>query len=348
MVGSAVGLEQGILFKKATALEQIAKVRTVLLDKTGTLTSGRFQVDELISAGDYGEEDLLRYAAAVETGSRHPLAGSIVAEAQRRKIVLPEVTALEEISGHGISGRVDGRPVLCGSRTLMNDRGLDASVLMARLGSVVGAEKTLIFIAVDGKLQGLVALSDGIKQNAGAALAALKRLSITPVMVSGDREVVAKAVAERIGLSAVEAEVLPGQKLDVVKKYQRQGQLVAMVGDGINDAPALAQADVGIAIGSGTDIAKETGDVVLVGGNLFDIPRSIRLGQLTLRKIRQNLFWAFFYNLLGLPLAAGLFFPLWGIYLKPEFAGLAMAFSSVSVVTNSLLLKRKKAIFTES
>lgn len=345
MVGSAVGLEQGILFKNATALEQIAKVRTVLLDKTGTLTSGQFQVDECLSLGNFSNDDLLSYAASVEAGSRHPLAKSIVTEAQKRKLEIEDVKDLEEISGHGVFGCINGRSVVCGSRVLMDQKGLSVDDLMARLHLTEGSDKSLIFVAIDGSLQGVIALSDQIKSNAKSAINSLIAMRVEPVMVSGDRQVVADAVADKIGLSSVEAEVLPGQKLDIVRKYQQRDSLVAMVGDGINDAPALAQADIGIAIGSGTDIAKETGDVILVGDNLYDISRSIRLGQQTLRKIKQNLFWAFFYNLLGIPLAAGLFYPLWGIYLKPEFAGLAMAFSSVSVVTNSLLLKREKKLF---
>jgi P-type Cu+ transporter len=348
MVGSAVGLEHGILFKKATALEQIAKVQTVLLDKTGTLTSGQFQVDELFAIGAFSSDEILHYAASVEAGSRHPLARGIVAAANSRQLELDDVRNHEEVSGHGVCGLIKGRSVICGSRVLMEQKGMAVDELTDSLNLIEGSEKSLIYVAIDDKLEGVIALSDQIKSNAKRAISRLMSMQVIPVMVSGDRQVVAAAVAEKIGLEFVEAEVLPGQKLDIVRKYQQRGHLVAMVGDGINDAPALAQADIGIAIGSGTDIAKETGDVVLVGDNLFDISRSIRLGQQTLRKIKQNLFWAFFYNLLGIPLAAGLFYPLWGIYLKPEFAGLAMAFSSVSVVSNSLLLKREKKMFRES
>jgi len=348
MVGSAVGLERGILFKKATALEQIAKVQTVLLDKTGTLTCGQFQVDELFVINAFSPDDLLRYAASVESGSRHPLARGIVAEAKSRQLEFDDVEKYEEVSGHGVCGVIKGRSVICGSRVLLELKGISVDELTASLNLIEESDKSLIYVAIDNKSEGVIALSDQVKSNAKSAIKRLMSMNVVPVMVSGDRQVVADAVAKKIGLKAVEAEVLPGQKLDIVRKYQQHGHLVAMVGDGINDAPALAQADIGIAIGSGTDIAKETGEVVLVGDNLFDIPRSIRLGQQTLRKIKQNLFWAFFYNLLGLPLAAGLFYPLWGIYLKPEFAGLAMAFSSVSVVSNSLLLKREKKLFSES
>ena len=230
----------------------------------------------------------------------------------------------------------------------MSTRGISTSDFNARMKFIDGQGKSLIFIAINGNLEGIVTLSDQIKSGADRVVRQLKEMNIIPVLVTGDRLSVAESVAKKIGLSGVEAEVLPDQKRLVVKKYQDQGKIVGMVGDGINDAPALAQADIGIAIGSGTDVAKETGDLVLISGDLFDIERSIRLGQQTLKKIKQNLFWAFFYNLLGLPLAAGLFYPLFGLYLKPEFAGLAMAFSSVSVVSNSLLLKRQKKFFQES
>ena len=348
MVGSAVGLEQGILFKKATVLEQISKLQILLLDKTGTLTTGIFQVDEVCSAGKYSEHELLTIASAVESASTHPLANGIVAEAKRRNCPQREAESIEEIGGHGIAAQVTGHDVLCGSQLLMSTRGISTSDFNARMKFIDGQGKSLIFIAINGNLEGIVTLSDQIKSGADRVVRQLKEMNIIPVLVTGDRLSVAESVAKKIGLSGVEAEVLPDQKRLVVKKYQDQGKIVGMVGDGINDAPALAQADIGIAIGSGTDVAKETGDLVLISGDLFDIERSIRLGQQTLKKIKQNLFWAFFYNLLGLPLAAGLFYPLFGLYLKPEFAGLAMAFSSVSVVSNSLLLKRQKKFFQES
>lgn len=346
MVGSSVGLEHGILFKKASALEMISNVGIVLLDKTGTLTTGRFEVESLTVVEGVNEVDLLRYAASLESGSRHPLARGVVEEAEKQNISLYDVEHFEEVGGHGLKGRVNGRDVCCGNRRLMTDIGQIQGDVADLIKEIDGDEKTLIFVAVDDKLQGLIALGDRIKPEAAKAVGQLKELGLRAIMVTGDRRVVADAVGDRIGLDLVEADVLPGRKLDIVKKYQEGGSLVAMVGDGINDAPALAQADLGIAIGSGSDIARETGDVVLVGDDLLSLARSIRLGKSTLRKIKQNLFWAFFYNLLGVPLAAGLFFPLWGLYLKPEYAGLAMALSSVSVVTNSILLKSEASLFT--
>ncbi|NOQ41086.1 MAG: HAD-IC family P-type ATPase, partial [Desulfuromusa sp.] len=342
MVGSSVGLELGILFKNATVLEQISKLQVLLLDKTGTLTSGLFQVDKLISVGDYSENELLFFSSVLEAGSTHPLARAIVTESQKHNIALAEVTDFEEIGGHGLSGIVAGKSVLCGSQILLERRSIDMSTAATISDSQLETGKSLIFVAIDGKLQGVFSLSDSIKSSAATVIQRLRGMGIDPVLVTGDRRAVAESVAARIGLTQVGAEVLPEQKLQVVKKYQQQGKLVGMVGDGINDAPALAQADIGIAIGSGTDVAKETGDLILVSGDLFDIERGIKLGKQTLKKIKQNLFWAFFYNLLGIPLAAGLFYPLFGLYLKPEFAGLAMAFSSVSVVSNSLLLRRTK------
>ena len=342
MVGSSVGLELGILFKNATVLEQISKLQVLLLDKTGTLTSGLFQVDKLISVGDYSENELLFFSSVLEAGSTHPLARAIVTESQKHNIDLAEVTDFEEIGGHGLSGIVAGKSVLCGSQILLERRSIDMSTAATISDSQLETGKSLIFVAIDGKLQGVFSLSDSIKPSAATVIQRLRRMGIDPVLVTGDRRAVAESVAASIGLTQVEAEVLPEQKLQVVKNYQQQNKLVGMVGDGINDAPALAQADIGIAIGSGTDVAKETGDLILVSGDLFDIERGIKLGKQTLKKIKQNLFWAFFYNLLGIPLAAGLFYPLFGLYLKPEFAGLAMAFSSVSVVTNSLLLRRTK------
>jgi len=342
MVGSSVGLERGILFKKATVLEQISKLEVLLLDKTGTLTTGTFQVDELVCFAAGSEEELLRSAAAIEAASNHPLAQGIVSAARQRQLDWSGVVELEEFGGQGLRGVVDGAEILCGNQNFLKGRGIDLDVANSAIKKLAAAGKSLVFLARDSDLQGFIALSDGLKPNAARAMQRLRALSLQTVLLTGDRRQAAQAVAAGLGIDTVEAEVLPEQKLQVVKKYQQEGRLVGMVGDGINDAPALARADIGIAIGSGTDVAKETGDLILVGGDLFDIERGIRLGRLTLRKIKQNLFWAFIYNLLGIPLAAGVFYPLLGLYLKPEFAGLAMAFSSVSVVSNSLLLRRVK------
>ncbi|HKJ04900.1 MAG TPA: heavy metal translocating P-type ATPase, partial [Geopsychrobacteraceae bacterium] len=340
MVGSSVGLERGILFKRASVLEQISRLQVILIDKTGTLTTGKFQVTDIVPVGGVSEVELLSLAAAVEAGSAHPLARSVVAAAEERSLPRPKIDHIEEQGGLGMTAKLAGVEVLCGNLSLLEQRGVDIGELTDVSDRLVERGKTLVSVARGGRLMGLLALSDSLKENAAQAVAGLKRLGLQTVLLTGDLRAAANAVAESVGIDDVEAEVLPADKLETVKKYQQHGLRVGMVGDGINDAPALAQADIGIAIGSGTDVAKETGDLILVGGDMLDIERGIRLGRLTLSKIKQNLFWAFFYNILGIPLAAGLFYPVWGLYLKPEYAGLAMAFSSVSVVSNSLLLKR--------
>ncbi len=344
MVGSSVGLERGILFKKASVLEQISKIKVLLLDKTGTLTSGEFRIVEIVCLADLDEKSLLQTAAMLEDGSTHPLARGIVTEAHRRNMNWTVPENIEEVGGYGLRGVVAGNKVSCGSRKLMIDEAVDLSGAVEIEERLVAAGNSLVFIAADSQLKGIIALGDCLKPNAYQAIQRLQAAGLTTVMLTGDRRAAAEMVAKQIGVDHVEAEVLPGQKMQMVKRYQQDGLLVGMVGDGINDAPALAQADIGIAIGSGTDVAKETGELVLVGGDLFDIERAILLGRKTLRKIKQNLFWAFFYNVLGIPLAAGVFYPLFGLYLKPEYAGLVMAFSSVSVVGNSLLLWQERKI----
>ncbi len=342
MVGSSVGLERGILFKKATVLEQISQLQTILLDKTGTLTSGEFHLADTYCQGSVSDAQLLTLAARVEDGSQHPLARSIVSAARQRNLIWEAAEGLEELGGHGVKAVVDGRQLYCGSRKLVADQGIDLSAAQPAIDAFEASGYSLVYLAEEQNLLGLLALQDSLKPNAARAIAGLQQLGLATVLLSGDRQVAAEAVARQVGIDLVEAEVLPEEKLQVVKKYQQRKGLVAMVGDGINDAPALAQADIGIAIGSGTDVAKETGDLILVKEDLFDIERGILLGRKTLQKVKQNLFWAFFYNVLGIPLAAGVFYPWFGLSLKPEFAGLAMAFSSVSVVTNSLLLRRVK------
>ncbi len=347
MVGSSVGLERGILFKKASVLEQISKLQVLLLDKTGTLTSGQFQVAEVACFNGFSETAVLQLAASLEDSSNHPLARSIVDEVKRRALQCSSVTQVEELGGLGLRAVVESQTIYCGQQKLLLEAGVVLSSADAVIERLSSAGNSLVFLAREKRLLGIIALADVIKPNAAQVVSHLQRLGIDCVLLTGDRRAAAESVAGKIGVKQVEAEVFPEQKLAVVRKYQQQGLLVGMVGDGINDAPALAQADIGIAIGSGTDVAKETGDLILVGGDLYDIVRGIRLGRKTLLKIKQNLFWAFFYNVLGIPLAAGLFYPFFGLYLKPEFAGLAMAFSSVSVVANSLLLRRMKSRLEE-
>jgi Cu+-exporting ATPase len=340
MVGSAAGLTQGILFKRASALEKIAGLQLVLFDKTGTLTRGEFAVTDLLPVAAVPAGELLRLAAAAEAASTHPLARAIVAHARAAGLDLPTAGDVEEIGGHGLRCAVSGQQVLAGSQRLLAEAAIAIDPLTAQLNALAGEGKTAVLVAADGRLLGAIALADTLKTGAAETIGRLKGLGLQTAMLTGDRRAAAEAVARQLGIDEIAAEVLPGDKQAVVRGYQQRGQKVGMVGDGINDAPALAQADIGIAIGSGTDVAKETGDIILVKGDVRDVARSIELGRKTLAKIRQNLFWAFIYNVVGIPLAAGALYPAFGLVLKPEFAGLAMALSSVSVVTNSLLLKR--------
>jgi Cu+-exporting ATPase len=339
-VGSSVGLGAGILFKRASVLENVSRLDILLLDKTGTLTKGEFSVADLVPAGGVDERELLRLAAAAESASSHPLARAVVRRAREEGLELPTAESVEEVGGHGLLCTVEGNRVLAGSQRLLEREKISIAPVAEAVEALARGGKSLVYVARHGQLMGVVALADTLKEGAADTIARLRNLGLRTVMITGDRREAARAVADAIGVDAVEAEVLPGEKQQVVRRYQEQGYFVGMVGDGINDAPALAQADIGIAIGSGTDVAKETGDIILVKGDIRDVERGIRLGRRTLAKIKQNLFWAFFYNVIGIPVAAGLLYPAFGLVLKPEFAGLAMAFSSVSVVTNSLLLKR--------
>ena len=340
MVGSSMGLSLGILFKKASTLENISHLQVILLDKTGTLTKGRFSVTGLLCVEGVSETALLQLAASIESASNHPLARAVVQSAEEQSIAFLPVVDVDEVGGYGLVCKLQGVQALAGNYRLMERESVSVSDFDSQVNAWAGEGQSVVYVAMNGRAMGVLALADTIKDGAVETITRLRQLGLETVMITGDRQSVADAVAAQLGLDHVEAEVLPADKLDVVKYYQQKGRVTAMVGDGINDAPALAQADIGIAIGSGTDVAKETGDLVLVKGDIRDVERSIRLGRKTLAKIKQNLFWAFFYNIIGIPIAAGLLYPTFGLALKPEFAGLAMAFSSVSVVTNSLLLKR--------
>jgi Cu+-exporting ATPase len=340
MVGSSVGLSAGILFKKASVLENISRLQVLLLDKTGTLTRGEFAVTDMITVDGVSKEALLGIAAAVEAASSHPLARAIVQHAEKEAVDYPSISDVEEVSGYGLVCTLGGVEVLAGNQRLMEREQVAVESFDQQVNAWAADGKSVIYVARDGQAMGVLALADTLKEGAVETVARLRQLGLKTVMITGDRRAAAHAVAEKLGLDHVEAEVLPGDKQAIVCRYQEQGRFTGMVGDGINDAPALAQADIGIAIGSGSDVAKETGDLILVKGDIRDVERGIRLGRKTLAKIKQNLFWAFFYNVVGIPVAAGMLYPAFGIVLKPEFAGLAMAFSSVSVVTNSLLLKR--------
>ena len=338
MVGTGKGAENGLLIKGAEYLEKARKVTTVVFDKTGTLTKGQPSVTDVVSVS-LPEADVLRVAAGAETGSEHPLGEAIVREAKARNLLVSSPSEFEAIAGHGIRARVDGRAVLLGNRRLMESAGIALGSGDEAVTRLQEQGKTAMILAVDGQVAGVVAVADTPKETAKAAVAALRRMGIEVIMLTGDNERTARAIAGTLGIDEVLAEVLPGQKAEKVKELQARGKVVAMVGDGINDAPALAQSDVGIAIGSGTDVAIEAGGIVLIKDDLRDVVASIQLSRRTVQKIRQNLFWAFFYNTAFIPVAAGVFLPL-GILLHPVFAGAAMGFSSVSVVTNSLLLKR--------
>ncbi|MEA4900201.1 heavy metal translocating P-type ATPase [Desulfitobacterium sp.] len=339
MVGSGVGLNRGILFKSAAVLEEISKLEAIGFDKTGTLTKGKPEVTDIVSYCGYADQDLLRIAAAGENPSIHPLAQAVVARAKEENLTIDEVQNYREVGGHGTICDYEGQQLLIGNIKLMQNFKVNLGSSEQDFQRLAEEGKTTSFIALKGEVIGLIALADVLKESTREAISRLHRLGIKTFMITGDNKKVANVVGSQVGIDEVIAEVLPQDKINIVKKYQEQGLKVAMVGDGINDAPALAQADIGIAIGSGTDVAKETGDVVLVRNDLLDVERAIRLGRKTLTKIKQNLFWALIYNTIGIPIAAGVLYPITGELLPPEWAGLAMAFSSVSVVTSSLLLK---------
>ncbi|MEQ8174460.1 MAG: heavy metal translocating P-type ATPase [Syntrophomonadaceae bacterium] len=338
MVGSGVGLNRGLLFKSAAVLEAISNIQAIGFDKTGTLTQGAPEVTDIIAAPPYSKKELLKIAASGENPSIHPLAQAIAARARGENLEIDEVKDYLEESGHGVSCLYQGKRLLLGNIRHMQKHGIDIAPVETFFQQLAGAGKTTMFVSLDGSIAGLIALADVLKKNSNEAVKRLQRLGVKTFMITGDNKKVAQVVGQDLGIDEVNAEVLPQDKISIIKQYQEKGLKVAMVGDGINDAPALAQADIGIAIGSGTDVAKETGDVILVRNDLLDVERAIRLGRMTLRKIKQNLFWALIYNVIGIPVAAGVLYPITGALLPPEWAGLAMAFSSVSVVSNSLLL----------
>ncbi len=341
MVGTGKGAEQGILFKNAESLERAQKIDTIVLDKTGTLTRGEPRVTDVVRNG-MDERDILFYASSAEKGSEHPLGEAIVAEATNRGIALDQPEEFAALPGHGVRARVKGREVILGNERLMIDRKIDFGAMRAAAVQLSSRGKTPMFVAVDAQPAGIVAVADTLKDHSREAVTRLQALGLEVVMLTGDNRRTAEAIAKELEISRVLAEVLPQDKMEMVKKLQAEGRVVAMVGDGINDAPALTQADVGVAIGTGTDVAIEASDVTLIKDDLRAVASAMRLSQRTMRTIRMNLFWAFFYNVIGIPVAAGVLFPFLGTkgLLNPMFASAAMAFSSVSVVTNSLRLKR--------
>jgi Cu+-exporting ATPase len=342
MVGIGRGAGLGVLIRSAEALERLASVDTLVLDKTGTLTEGRPSVTAVVPTSGVGETDLLRLAAAVERASEHPLATAVVAAAQGAGLAVPAVADFDAPAGRGALGTVEGRRVVLGSAAFLGEQGVDASPLAAQADRLRSEGATVVFAGIDGELGGLLAIADPVKATTPEALAALRREGIRIVMLTGDNRATAEAVAKGLGIDEVEAEVLPDQKGAVIERLKREGRVVAMAGDGVNDAPALAAADVGVAMGTGTDVAIESAGVTLLGGDLTGIVRARRLSQATMSNIRQNLFFAFVYNAAGVPIAAGVLYPVFGILLSPVIAAAAMALSSVSVVTNALRLGRVK------
>lgn len=341
MVGTGKGAEYGILIKGGEALETAHKIQTVVLDKTGTITEGKPVVTDILTTEGIDKTELLRLSASAEKGSEHPLGEAIVNMAEQENLDLTKADSFEAIPGKGIEVAIQGKKILLGNRKLMNDRNIEIT-LENESDRLAEEGKTPMYVAIDNRLAGIIAVADVMKPGSRKAIEALKRMGIEVAMITGDNRRTAEAVARQAGIDRVLAEVLPQDKASEVKKLQGEGRKVAMVGDGINDAPALAQADIGIAIGSGTDVAMESADIVLMRSDLMDVPAAIQLSKQTIRNIKQNLFWAFAYNTAGIPIAAGLLHVFGGPLLNPMIAAAAMAFSSVSVVTNALRLKKFK------
>ena len=342
MVGTGRGAQAGVLIRNAAALERFAEVGVLIVDKTGTLTEGKPKVVSVSPLQGFDEQEILRLAASLERGSEHPLAAAIVAAAAERSIGLAEAEDFQAETGRGVRGRVDGRAVALGNRALLAELGVDAAESAEAAEAARAEGQTVMFVVIDGRVAGRIAVADPIKPTTAETLAALRRQGLRIVMLTGDNRTTAAAVARQLAIDEIEAEVLPARKAEVVRQYQAPGSLVAMAGDGINDAPALAQADIGIAMGTGADVAMESAEVTLVKGDLDGILRARRLSRAVMRNIRQNLFFAFVYNALGVPVAAGLLYPFTGILLSPIIAAAAMSLSSVSVIGNALRLRNTR------
>ena len=343
MVGTGKGAENGIFIKSGEALETLHNIGTVVLDKTGTITEGRPAVTDVITAGGSDPDSLLQLAASAEKGSEHPLGQAIVAGAADKGLKLLDADGFNSITGHGIEATIGGRAVLVGSRKLMEENNIVLTELRSDSDRLAEEGKTPVYVAADGELAGIIAVADTVKASSRAAAESLRSMGVKVVMITGDNRRTADAIAKHVGIGTVLSEVLPNDKANEIKRLQSEGSKVAMVGDGINDAPALAQADIGIAIGSGTDIAIESADIVLMHSDLMDVPTAFELSRRTVRNIRQNLFWAFGYNVVGIPIAAGVLYLFGGPLLNPMIAAAAMSLSSVSVMANALRLKRFKA-----
>jgi len=340
MVGTGRGAQAGVLVRNAEALEILEKVDTLVIDKTGTLTEGKPKVETVVAAAGEQEDELVRLVASLEQGSEHPLGGAVIAAARDRRLKLSPSERFESITGRGIRGKVDEKEVAVGNENWFKELGIGDSTLSSRAEELRRKGETVIFVSVDRRVAGLLGVADPVKPSTPQAIRDLKREGLRLVMLTGDSHATAENIARKLGIDEFEAEVLPEQKSAVVQRLQKEGRTVAMAGDGINDAPALAQADVGIAMGTGTDVAMESGGITLVKGDLAGIVRARKLSRATMRNIRQNLFFAFLYNSLGVPIAAGVLYPFFGLLLRPIFAAAAMSFSSVSVITNSLRLRK--------
>jgi Cu+-exporting ATPase len=339
MVATGKAATVGVLFRNAEAIELMRDVDTLVVDKTGTLTEGRPGLERIVTTEGFAEEEVLRLAASLERASEHPLAQAIVEGAVKRGIELEDATDFDSRTGRGVVGRIEGREVAIGNQKLMRELGADVNTVLETADTMRSEAQTVMFLAVDGKLAGLVGVADPIKESTPEAIEGLHREGIRVVMLTGDNQTTAEAVAKRLGLDEIVADVLPDQKAELVKTLQAEGKIVAMAGDGVNDAPALAQAHVGVAMGTGTDVAMESAGVTLVRGDLRGILRARRLSRLTMHNIRQNLFFAFIYNAIGVPIAAGVLYPSLGLLLSPMIAAAAMSLSSVSVIGNSLRLR---------
>ncbi len=339
MVGVGRGAQKGVLIRDAEALERMEKVDTVVVDKTGTLTEGKPAVTRLVAASGFSEEDLMRYAGGLEKGSEHPLAHAILDKAKAMDLALPDAEDFDSPNGKGVTGKIDGKSVLIGNRLLMESQGVDTSAFEEKADQLRVDGATVIFTAVDGQVCGLIAIADPIKATTEAAITSLQKDGIRVVMLTGDNQTSAEAVARKLHIDEVKAEVLPEDKAKIVQQFKDQGRIVVMAGDGVNDAPALATADVGVAMGTGTDVAIESAGVTLLRGDLMGIVEARHLSIATMRNIRQNLFFAFIYNAAGVPIAAGVLYPVAGILLSPIFAAAAMSLSSVSVIANALRLR---------
>jgi len=339
MVGMGRGARAGVLVRNAEALERLEKIDTLVVDKTGTLTEGRPALAHVHALTPFDEEELLRLAAGLEQASEHPLAAAIVGGARARRLTIPRAAGFESLPGEGVTGVVDDRPVILGTSALLGRQGVAATGIAAEADARRGRGETVMFAAVDGRLAGFLAVTDPVKASTHEAIRLLHEDGLRIVMLTGDNEATARAVGAILGIDDVIAGVLPDEKRDVVRKLQQEGRRVAMAGDGVNDAPALAEATVGIAMGTGTDVAIESAGVTLVKGDLRGIVRARRLSRATMRNIRQNLFLAFVYNALGVPVAAGVLYPFLGLLVSPIWASAAMTFSSVSVIANALRLR---------